>query len=315
MTQPAKKIVANDIPQANNIFRLKMLLEKADDHGLITAATLGEMFSEGRDRAYYLAAAQHTLGWAVVAKDGSLNLTAKGQALVGSNDDVFSTSVHADLHAQDAWYKEISLNPTNIAPLSQQLSSTTGMSPVTADRRLNTYVSWYHDLSAGINKNTKKVMQTKRAAMDTSAMHTAYLDMMTGPTNTVASYKETQVRTRTFQSSFRDNLMQLQNKRCAVTGVAMPELLKASHIKPCHACAGNEAVDPYNGLLLDANLDTLFDRGYITFTNNGTMQVSSKVDNATRTHLRLDTLTAMAFVPPSGMQKYLSYHRDNVFKK
>lgn len=315
MTQAAKKIVAQNIPQANNIFRLKMLLDKADGQGVVTEAQLASMFIDGRDRAYYVAAAQHTLGWANASKDGSLTLTAKGLTLMGANDNVFSTTVHADLNANDAWYQEVSIDPTNITPLVTKLASTTGMSSTTADRRLSTYVSWSQDLAAGLKNDTKKVMQTKRAAIDTSAMHTAYLDMLTSPTDTVASYKQAQVSVRTFQSSFRENLMQLQNKRCAVTGLAMTELLKASHIKPCNACVGNEAVDPYNGLLLDANFDNLFDRGYISFKNDGTMMVSSKIDAATRQNLRLDTLTKLAFVPPSGMHKYLSHHRDNVFQK
>lgn len=62
--------------------------------------------------------------------------------------------------------------------------------------------------------------------------------------------------------------------RCAVTGVDVPPLLTASHIKPWRAATNPERLDPYNGLLLLPQYDRLFDRGLITFADDGRMQVS-----------------------------------------
>ncbi|HEX3855040.1 MAG TPA: HNH endonuclease signature motif containing protein, partial [Polyangiaceae bacterium] len=56
---------------------------------------------------------------------------------------------------------------------------------------------------------------------------------------------------RVGQNLFRDGLLDLWESRCAVTGLAIPELLRASHIKPWADCATDaERLDVYNGILL-----------------------------------------------------------------
>ena len=63
---------------------------------------------------------------------------------------------------------------------------------------------------------------------------------------------------------------------CAVTGVAEPRLLRASHIKPWAKCDTDaERLDVYNGLLLAAHLDAAFDAGLISFDDDGAIIFSS----------------------------------------
>lgn len=52
---------------------------------------------------------------------------------------------------------------------------------------------------------------------------------------------------------------------CALTGVAIPEMLIASHIKPWRDSSNAERLDPMNGLLLAAHADRLFDRHLMSF--------------------------------------------------
>jgi len=60
-------------------------------------------------------------------------------------------------------------------------------------------------------------------------------------------------------------LLDLWEGRCAVTGLAVPELLRASHIKPWADCETDaERLDVYNGFLLAPHLDAAFDLGFIT---------------------------------------------------
>ena len=67
---------------------------------------------------------------------------------------------------------------------------------------------------------------------------------------------------RVGQDVFRDALLSYWGGRCAVTGVAEPRLLRASHIKPWAKCETDaERLDVYNGLLLAAHLDAAFDGG------------------------------------------------------
>ena len=51
--------------------------------------------------------------------------------------------------------------------------------------------------------------------------------------------------------------------RCAVTGLSIPSLLVASHIKDWSACSRDERLDEKNVLLLAKNVDAAFDRKLI----------------------------------------------------
>ena len=79
---------------------------------------------------------------------------------------------------------------------------------------------------------------------------------------------------RVGQQIFRGGLLEYWEGRCAITGLAVAELLRASHIKPWADCATDaERLDVFNGLLLARNLDAAFDRGFITVAENGDVLV------------------------------------------
>jgi hypothetical protein len=118
---------------------------------------------------------------------------------------------------------------------------------------------------------------------------------------------------RVGQDIFREALLDLWSGRCAVTGLDQPEMLRASHMKPWGKCESDaERLDPLNGLLLAAHWDAAFDRGLVTFTDDGAPLLSSRLSPFARTLLvpaafpRLTNLRA-AHLP------YLRYHRDYVW--
>jgi putative restriction endonuclease len=82
-----------------------------------------------------------------------------------------------------------------------------------------------------------------------------------------ATEKESMVKVRRVQGFFRAAVMVSYEGKCAVTGLAVPELLVASHIIPWSADESRRA-DPTNGLLLNALLDKAFDRGLIGFDDD-----------------------------------------------
>jgi hypothetical protein len=88
-------------------------------------------------------------------------------------------------------------------------------------------------------------------------LESIYTDPLHGPTE-----KETLCATRIGQGQFRQDLESMW-KACAATGRRELPLLRASHSKPWRASTDAERLDPYNGLLLVANLDVAFDSGYI----------------------------------------------------
>ena len=72
--------------------------------------------------------------------------------------------------------------------------------------------------------------------------------------------REATVRVRVNQSFFRRRIISAYEFRCCVTGLAVPELLVASHIVPWAQDAANR-LNPRNGLCLNALHDRAFDRG------------------------------------------------------
>jgi predicted restriction endonuclease len=89
--------------------------------------------------------------------------------------------------------------------------------------------------------------------------------------------------------------------------------LVASHIKPFINCAKNEEYDPENGLLLSRNMDLLFDQGYISFLNNGTIMISNKLSSSLKKTLSNYNLKNVYLTEKRKL--YLKYHRKNIFKK
>ncbi|HSN13560.1 MAG TPA: HNH endonuclease signature motif containing protein [Anaeromyxobacteraceae bacterium] len=103
--------------------------------------------------------------------------------------------------------------------------------------------------------------------------------------------------------------------RCAITGLAVPELLRASHIKPWAACETDaERLDVFNGLLLAPHLDAAFDQGFVTVLEDGLVVVSDKVPTDARRVLGLDDVLRVGRLDERH-QAYLPWHREKVFKK
>lgn len=90
------------------------------------------------------------------------------------------------------------------------------------------------------------------------------------PAGIAGTEVERMVRQRVDQDKFRNAMLDHWGGACAVTGVAIPEVLRASHAKPWAECATDaERLDVFNGFLLSANLDALFDRFLISFDEQG----------------------------------------------
>ncbi len=119
------------------------------------------------------------------------------------------------------------------------------------------------------------------------------------------------VASRIGQGRFRRDLVAYW-KACAVTGCGEVNLLVASHIKPWAASSDRERLDPFNGLILVPNLDRLFDRGLITFSDRGEMKVSSLLSGKAR---RLFGVGEKISIKLDARHKpYMAYHREYVFE-
>lgn len=120
---------------------------------------------------------------------------------------------------------------------------------------------------------------------------------------------------RVGQNLFRGGLLDLWEGRCAVTDLAVPELLRASHIKPWADCETDaERLDVYNGLLLAPHLDAAFDAGFITVADDGAVFVSEALDADARAVLGLDQPLRVRSIT-DGHRSYLPWHRELVFER
>lgn len=88
------------------------------------------------------------------------------------------------------------------------------------------------------------------------------------------SESERIVKTRRIQRFFRNVVLTSYENRCALTGIAVPQVLVASHIIPWSE-SENRRADPTNGLCLNVLHDKAFDRHLITFDENYRLMVSS----------------------------------------
>lgn len=133
---------------------------------------------------------------------------------------------------------------------------------------------------------------------------------------------EREIKARVGQYFFRTSVLAAYGNRCCITGMRMPEMLVASHIKPwAHSDAKTERTNPANGLSLNALHDKAFDRGLITVDSNYRIVFSTKLNE-----IEMDNLSREWFLSYKGKQimlpekflperKFLEYHNDVVFIK
>lgn len=140
-----------------------------------------------------------------------------------------------------------------------------------------------------------------------------------------ASTRETVVQARRGQGKFRANVAAIE-RSCRLTGVTNPSLLIAGHIKPWRLCESTaERLDGMNGLMLTPDADLLFDRGFISFEDDGEILVSKRVDRGDLRRLGFQQLAWEQFgfgeAPASFLAQgfldaqcsYLASHRKDVF--
>lgn len=125
---------------------------------------------------------------------------------------------------------------------------------------------------------------------------------------------ERMVVLRIGQNLFRDALIDYWHGCCAVTGLDVLPLLRASHIKPWAVCASDEErLDVFNGLLLAPHLDALFDGGWISFADDGLMLMCDALNEQARNKLGLSAWSGLAHVSEEHFG-YLRYHRERIFR-
>ncbi len=172
----------------------------------------------------------------------------------------------------------LSMKLCNFASLDPvlQLRGTRGLTGASALDRMT-----WDDFHANLNQTVPASEEALRKLFD--ADETSELVVLpkegirvrklppTGPTESVA-----QVKQRRGQDYFRDAVLNNFDGRCGITGLAVRELLTASHILPWHAHP-SERLNVRNGICLNKLHDAAFDRYLITFDDNLRILISPKL--------------------------------------
>ncbi|SDH04390.1 HNH endonuclease [Pelagibacterium luteolum] len=114
------------------------------------------------------------------------------------------------------------------------------------------------------------------------------------------------VEARLGQGRFRDQVLAKWQGACAVTGVRLTRVIRASHIKPWREASHAERLDADNGLPLVATLDALFDAGLISFDDSGNML--KHADVLAEENVQLER--GLRSRPNDRTAEYLRYHRQ-----
>ena len=118
------------------------------------------------------------------------------------------------------------------------------------------------------------------------------------------------------QRAYKRELLSESNNHCMVENVEYPVLI-ASHIRPYSDCRDKNdseaAFDPNNGLLLSKNLDSLFDLGYISFNDDGSMIISESLKPSVVNRIGMMKILPQ-FINKERLE-YMKYHREYVFNK
>jgi len=124
--------------------------------------------------------------------------------------------------------------------------------------------------------------------------------------------REALILARKGQGQYRAELIDYWNI-CSVSDVTLQSFLRASHIKPWRDSNNSERLDKYNGLLLNPILDVAFDKGFISFSNEGKILISEAL-NGKENELFISAEMSLKKVEAEHIN-YLEWHRRNIFKK
>lgn len=122
------------------------------------------------------------------------------------------------------------------------------------------------------------------------------------------------VISRIGQGKFRRNTLDIMSS-CPFTGIDDKSLLRASHIMPwAHCTNNNQRLDGFNGVALTPTFDLLFDKGLISFENNGRLKISPYLSDNIISLLNLQLENSYEIGNSTGNKNtYLEYHRKHIF--
>lgn len=128
----------------------------------------------------------------------------------------------------------------------------------------------------------------------------------------ISTEKKSIIMTRIKQDELRSIALK-ELKFCPFTKINDKRLLITSHIKPWAFSNNKERLDINNVFLFSPLYDKLFDKGLISFTNDKRLLISKDLSLKNQINIGIIENQVIDLLPIFGREKYLEYHRNNVF--
>ena len=121
------------------------------------------------------------------------------------------------------------------------------------------------------------------------------------------------VTSRVGQGVYRQKIIEKWGGKCPITKSSILTILISSHIVPWSKSNDKERLDVENGILLSPLYDSLFDRHLISFSDQGKILISNKLDNDDIQNLNIKRDSKIPIT--EGMKVYLKRHREIFYEE
>jgi putative restriction endonuclease len=172
-----------------------------------------------------------------------------------------------------------------------------------------------------INNKEDLLFESERilADLEKQTIETKFAEILSGTENLKGETKIREVKTRINQNVFRQIVLANYNRKCAITGIDIPDLLVASHIIPWSQ-NDDERLNPENGICLSALYDRAYDKGLIGITEKYEIIISSELKTKEKKEFypsNFGNLSGMKLQLPQKYlpkKEFLQFHLDTVFR-
>lgn len=150
------------------------------------------------------------------------------------------------------------------------------------------------------------------------ALAEAHKQVADEPVSPIESDEDARIRElrvvvmREGQGEFKQSLLEAYDRKCAMTGCSVVEILEAAHIKPYR---GPDTNRTDNGLLLRADIHTLFDKGLIWIDEHLLIQISDRLHGSEYSALSRQTLSMPRTPQCRPHPDHLAAHRKAASNK
>uniref|UniRef100_UPI00402766F4 HNH endonuclease n=1 Tax=Prevotella sp. TaxID=59823 RepID=UPI00402766F4 len=158
------------------------------------------------------------------------------------------------------------------------------------------------------------------AQLENSTIDEKFKAELNGLSNLQGEDKVRAIKTRVNQSVFRTIILSNYSCKCALTGIDIPELLVASHIKPW-AMDEKERSNPENGICLSSLYDSAFDKGLIGFDQEYKVVLSPHIleqESKGYFEKHFGSVNHLQLAIPEEYKpnkSFLEWHMDTIFQR